>query len=381
MLHQILLNLYILWFRATYRLTKKHSIKKTLMNLLVIQVQGNVNRLRQLGKEGGALRGLSSGELGDLMSSLGEHQIASLYYTVQLSEISPREKEYQTIREKAIIGNAKAGNYEIAEALISEMQQTHPQHNDIYDELLRVYHNAGKVSNIIKFLNKIKKDNFAWPIYSTEDLARKQDVAIGREFPPVLIVTFFGINQKRLSDTIFKNLGVPTCRVSVCGTGCEILVPGWLAVFSRGGAVSFSNSSPDEDFLYLLKKYGITKILVVFSGVRKTVESCLEGVFSDPSGLKSPEQSLLFDSLCLQNSAKGKTINNSELISETSDRYETWSDHWKNVSLAEKDMDIRIVSTTAINEIENAIVDFGIDPEYLNRSDQNPQNSVFIADL
>ena len=161
------------------------------------------------------------------------------------------------------------------------------------------------------------------------------------------------MNTNLIQNKIFQTTSVPQCNVFIGEFKDQIIVPGWLAVFSRGGAVSFASCFPDEIKIELFVKYGVENIVVINGNPLKCALSWANSMF-EPQLLmkhysKGPLPSQFGNDFFKLDDRERLNWVRSELLPA----YYEWSQQWETERMMNKSMKITILNCASLEEIES----------------------------
>jgi len=109
---------------------------------------------------------------------------------------------------------------------------------------------------------------------------KKQEAAINRGIPPILLVTIPKSGSSFLHNTLRKGLNVPYTALNPMGLFPDLLEPR-VECLSKGGSSALKHVTTTERDLALLEKYGIKKIVFHFRDLRQATLSWIHHSASD----------------------------------------------------------------------------------------------------
>lgn len=125
------------------------------------------------------------------------------------------------------------------------------------------------------------------PLCRAADFRLRQRQAIARGLPAILLVTQFKSASVFLTDVLSTGLDLPRCYVA-CAPLAERVVPEWLRLFARGGAIAQNHLLPSAENLAALEGASLRRIVVHIRDPRQSMVSAVHHyarIYHDSSGI------------------------------------------------------------------------------------------------
>ncbi len=125
------------------------------------------------------------------------------------------------------------------------------------------------------------------PLSRAVDFRLRQRQATARGRPAILLVTQFKSASVFLTDVLAKGLDLPTCYVA-CAPLAERVVPEWLRLFARGGAVAQNHLLPSAENVAALNDASLRRFVVHIRDPRQSMISAVHHyaqIYHSPAGI------------------------------------------------------------------------------------------------
>lgn len=139
---------------------------------------------------------------------------------------------------------------------------------------------AGEPEAAVALLVAAQQRHPDLPLYRCPDFRLRQRRAIARGVPPLLLVTQFKSASLFLTDVLAKGLDLPTCYVA-CAPLSERIVPEWLDLFARGGALAQNHLLPSAENLAVLAASPLRRFAVHLRDPRQSMISAVHHYVAD----------------------------------------------------------------------------------------------------
>lgn len=131
----------------------------------------------------------------------------------------------------------------------------------------------GRYAELVELYGRARRLGFTWPYGSPADFVAQQDEAVSRGVPPLLFNALPKSASTHIGRSLQRGLKAPSCSIGLSLFPKEYLVPNWLALFSRGGAVCAQHIDARPENLCTLERYGLTRIVIHVRDPRQAILS------------------------------------------------------------------------------------------------------------
>jgi tetratricopeptide (TPR) repeat protein len=144
-----------------------------------------------------------------------------------------------------------------------------------YRRIASALHALGRAKEANDILDAAVRRNPALPIYRDPDFLTKQQAARDRDMPAMLINTQFKSASAFIVTRLADGLHLPRCYVTQVGLSRKDIIPSWLDLLAKGGAICQQHLPADPDVLRALDGVGIDRIVVHTRDPRQSMISAI----------------------------------------------------------------------------------------------------------
>ncbi len=184
--------------------------------------------------------------------------------------------------------NFRIGDFPaVVEALQGYFRLAPNQSNTIpYHAMSSALHALGRMDEADAFLDEAVRNNPGLAIYRKPDFLEQQQAAMDRGLPAVLLNTLFKSASMYIATRLSEGLNLPRCYVTQAVLRGDRIIPSWLDLFAKGGAICQEHLPARADILHDLAAAGVDRIVVHTRDPRQSMISGIHhygNMFSDTS--------------------------------------------------------------------------------------------------
>ncbi|MEQ8828726.1 MAG: sulfotransferase domain-containing protein [Alphaproteobacteria bacterium] len=191
------------------------------------------------------------------------------------------------------------------------------------------------------------------PIYMAPDFFRRRSLARDRGIPSVLLITLGQCGSLYLRSLFEDGLDMPWCYVCAPGYLDGYLLPSWMQRIAGGGAVCNEHANPTEENVEILKRSGVTRMVLHDRDLRQSYISWCSHVLMAQGQFASVEEMRETDTF-----AAFLDENLERVVGQRAQ----WVNGWKDIAARHSDLDILFTHyedmTDTPREFMNTLLEF-----------------------
>lgn len=223
------------------------------------------------------------------------------------------------------------GDFAAAQALLQGALEKSPSDTEMLMLLARVCQTTGAETVSVDALDNAVRCEPELPLYMAPDFFRRRNLARERGLPPVLLITLGQCGSLHLRSLFEDGLDMPWCYVSAPGYVDGYLLPSWMQRISVGGAVCNEHANPTAENVDILRRTGVTRMVVHTRDLRQSYVSWCSHVLMARGNYGSVEEMRSTDEF-----SKFLDENLERVIGQRAE----WVNGWKRIAAENRDFQI-----------------------------------------
>ncbi|MDP6691055.1 MAG: hypothetical protein QF384_16305 [Alphaproteobacteria bacterium] len=144
-----------------------------------------------------------------------------------------------------------------------------------YHAMSSALHALGRGDEATAFLDDAVRRDPALAIYRNDEFLEQQQAALARGLRPIFLNTLFKSASIHIATRLAEGLQLPRCHITEPTLRGDEIIPSWLELFAKGGAICQEHLPARRDVLDALAAAGIDRIVV---HTRDPRQSMISGV-------------------------------------------------------------------------------------------------------